>query len=243
MKNSHKASNSARSSSITPSFDAAAVLLDVAGLKARDPLRLLDGECGYAGLFFSPGPPPAREKRVWNDALRAGWFCFRHEGCPSGSAIASLAFSLPREGMAVQAVSDDALLLQLAGPRVRVRMPSKRKIFGPEEVRKGYGVEPWQIPDLFSLIGHSPAGVPGVLGMTPVLARRILAKFSGVHELLARLDLLETYVFRNAGSLQVLLDKQTGRIRTAYARLHLDTGAELPVSCAALERKKYAMLI
>jgi hypothetical protein len=243
MNGSNAANSSARSSSTMPPFEATVVLLDVPGLRARDPLGLLDQDCGRAGLIFSPGELNAREKRVWNEALQGGWFCYRREGCASGHAIASLAFTLPREGEAVLVLSDDALLLQVVGPRVRVRMPSMRRNYGPEEVKKDFGVEPWQIPDLFSLIGHKPAAVPGCPGLPPALARKLLSHFAGVHELLARPDLLEVYALKNPAALRKLLEKQSERIRAAHARLLLDTGAELPVTRRALERKKYAMLI
>jgi 5'-3' exonuclease len=243
MKGSPRGRSSARSSSTTPGSDPTVLLLDVPGLKARDPLSLLPEGTTHAGLLFPGEALTPRWKKIWNSAVQAGWYCFRQEGCAGAQSAAGLAYTLVRLGEVVVIVSDDSVLLQLAGPRVTVRSPSRRRAYDPAAVRRAYGVEPWQIPDYFTLAGHRPWGIPGCLGLSRGVARRLLEKFSGVEELLARLDLLEIHGFPRPGHLQSLLDKQAARLRADHRKLHLDTGAEWTVTRDTLMRKKYAMLI
>jgi len=243
MKDSPKGRNSARSSSTTRASDASVVLLDVPGLKARDPLALIPEAADHAALLFPGDGMTPRLNTAWNSAVQAGWYCFRQEGCTSAQSAAGLAYTLVRQGETVEILSDDPILLQLAGPRVWVRSPSRRRAYDPEAVRRAYGVDPWQVPDYFALAGHRPSGAPGCLGLTRALARRLLERFSGVEELVARPDLLEIWAYPRPGHLQTLLAKQAGRLRSDARKLHLDTGAEWNVNREMLKRKKYAILI
>jgi len=82
-------------------------------------------------------------------------------------------------GFNVSLVTKDKDLMQLIGPQVRMLAPEsggQLDVFGPEEVKKKMGVFPEQIRDLLALMGDSSDNIPGVPGVGPKTAQKILEK-------------------------------------------------------------------
>jgi 5'-3' exonuclease len=57
-----------------------------------------------------------------------------------------------------------------------------RKIFNAEGVRAKFGVEPVLIPDYLALIGDSADGYPGISGIGPATASRLLNRYGPIEE-------------------------------------------------------------
>ena len=66
--------------------------------------------------------------------------------------------------------------------------PMKDKIFDPEEIRKKYKVGPEQLLDCFSLIGDSSDNVPGVAGIGPKTAEKLINEYGSLDGVYAHLD-------------------------------------------------------
>lgn len=85
-------------------------------------------------------------------------------------------------------VTGDRDILQLVDGRVRVFMPTKGlsegKLFGEAEVIEKMGVAPKQIPDLKALMGDTSDNYPGVPGIGPKTAVKLLAEYGSVEKLL-----------------------------------------------------------
>ena len=58
-----------------------------------------------------------------------------------------------------------------------------RKIRDAEAVRENFGVEPTLIPDFLALVGDSADGYPGIAGIGPVSAGRLLNKYGIIENL------------------------------------------------------------
>ena len=57
-----------------------------------------------------------------------------------------------------------------------------KKIFNREAVRAKYGVDPGQIPDYLALIGDSADGYPGIPGVGPSTAARLLNRYGRIED-------------------------------------------------------------
>lgn len=78
-------------------------------------------------------------------------------------------------------VTGDRDLLQLVTPHVKVLMPlvglTKTIMMGEEEVEAKYGVHPRQFIDYKALIGDASDGYPGVTGIGPKSAAKLLQEY------------------------------------------------------------------
>ena len=89
-------------------------------------------------------------------------------------------------------VSGDLDTLQLVKPQVKVYTLKKgvkeTTIYGPNEVRARYGLEPAQLPDYKALRGDPSDNIPGVPGIGDKTAAQLIAKFKGLDQLYAQLE-------------------------------------------------------
>ncbi len=81
----------------------------------------------------------------------------------------------------VAVVTSDRDAFQLVSGRVTVLQPvrgvSELARIGPAEVRERYGVDPEQVPDFIALRGDPSDRIPGVPGIGPKSAARLLSEF------------------------------------------------------------------
>jgi len=69
-------------------------------------------------------------------------------------------------------------------------------VIGPAQVREKMGVPPSQIRDLLALMGDSSDNIPGVPGVGPKTAQKILEKAGTIENLLANPRSLKIPNFR-----------------------------------------------
>ena len=106
-------------------------------------------------------------------------------GAEADDVIATLVRQARDKGMPVVIVSADKDLMQLVGPSV-VLYDSMRDIrYGPEEVKKKFGVEPRQLGDLLALMGDSSDNIPGAPGIGPKTAAKLLVRYGDLESILA----------------------------------------------------------
>ena len=90
-------------------------------------------------------------------------------------------------------VTGDKDMLQLVGPRVTVVSAGPRGekvVYDPAGVKEKWGVEPGQIPDLLALMGDSIDDIPGVPGVGPKTAVKLIGQFGSVDRLYENLPLV-----------------------------------------------------
>ena len=112
----------------------------------------------------------------------------RKDGFEADDLIASLTREALAEGFEVSLVTKDKDLMQLVGANVRMLAPEgkgKIDVFDAAKVREKMGVEPRRIRDLLALMGDSSDNVPGVPGVGPKTAVKILEAAGDLETLLA----------------------------------------------------------
>lgn len=92
----------------------------------------------------------------------------------------------------------DKDILQLVDDRIKIYMPivglSSAKLFGKEEAKERMGVDPIQIPDYKALVGDPSDNYPGVTGIGPKTAIKLLEKYYNIDKIYAHLDDIEPKV-------------------------------------------------
>jgi DNA polymerase-1 len=142
-------------------------------------------------------PPMPDELSRQIPAVRAlvtafGWPILEMEFVEADDIIAALAGSFP--GNPIRIVSHDKDLCQLVDDRVRMLSPGKSSglvELGPDEVYAKFGVGPGQIVDYLSLIGDSSDNIPGVPGIGPKTAAKLLEEFDSIDGLFSKGETIE----------------------------------------------------
>ncbi|MBN1756823.1 MAG: DNA polymerase I [Chitinispirillaceae bacterium] len=169
------------------------------------------------------------------------------QGLEADDLIASTTLQAVDNGFEVFLVTRDKDLMQLIGPRVTMLMPEgggTLSPFGAEQVKDKMGVGPEKIIDYLALVGDSSDNIPGVPGVGPKTASKILSQVAGVDELLA-----DTTVIRNPklrmkiddNREQLILSKQLVTLKTdTPPAFTLDELARQPIdtdACSSLLRE------
>ena len=102
--------------------------------------------------------------------------------------IASLAVQMSKRDHEVVIVSGDKDLLQLVTEKVVMWDPMKDQQMTPERVEKKYGVSINQLLDYFALIGDSSDNVPGVPGVGPKTASRLISDYGSLDGIYENID-------------------------------------------------------
>ncbi len=111
-------------------------------------------------------------------------------GVEADDLIASAVRSLQRAGYKVIIVSGDKDLLQLISDDVVMWDPMKDKFMDALEIRRKYNVTPAQLLDCFSLIGDSSDNVPGIAGIGPKTAERLINQFGSLDGIYENIEVL-----------------------------------------------------
>ena len=109
-------------------------------------------------------------------------------GVEADDIIGTLARQAARAGAAVTIISGDKDLLQLVGPDIVVMDTMQDRAYDSAAVRQKFGVTPDRLIDLFSLTGDSADNIPGVAGIGPKTAEKLLTQFDDLDAIYANLD-------------------------------------------------------
>ncbi len=115
----------------------------------------------------------------------------KEEGVEADDLIASAARALNKQGQEVIIVSGDKDLLLLVADGITAWEPMKDVSMDQEFIRNKYDIAPEQLLDFFALIGDTSDNVPGVPGVGPKTAAKLLAEHGSLDNLLANLDRLK----------------------------------------------------
>ncbi|MCK6546710.1 DNA polymerase I [Myxococcota bacterium] len=100
---------------------------------------------------------------------------FMVSGFEADDVIATLTRRALEEGFDVRIITGDKDLMQLVGDRVQLWEPMKGQRFDEKEVVEKWGVKPTMLRDLLALCGDSSDNIPGVPGIGPKTAAKLLA--------------------------------------------------------------------
>jgi len=171
-------------------------------------LKLEEKYPGASGAFvFDKGRPPHRMKLAPDykanrpptpedllaqlPAIREliaafGWNLIEVQDTEADDLIASIAIQLdPRP---VSIISADKDLSQIVGPNIDMLVPDMAgKGFarrGVGEVREKFGVPPEAIVDYLAMIGDTADNIPGIAGVGPKTAARLIQQFGSIANML-----------------------------------------------------------
>ena len=159
------------------------------------------------------------------------------DGYEADDTIAALARCWLEEGdrlsvpSQVIVLSTDKDLLAMVNDRVFVFDPMNMKLIRPEDVREKWGVDPFQIPDLLAITGDVSDNIPGVPGIGPKTAARLLEGGKTIDDLFSRLDEVPADRIRN-----LLAEHRENVFRNKSVTI-LHAGLPLSGDGESLERK------
>ena len=112
------------------------------------------------------------------------------DGYEADDVVGTLAKNAEIEGFDVYMMTSDKDYGQLVSPNIKMYKPGKMgqpaEILGPEEICEKYGIKrPEQLIDILGLQGDSSDNIPGVPGVGPVSAKKLLANYDSIENMYA----------------------------------------------------------
>lgn len=132
-------------------------------------------------------PEELRSQLPWIHEILAGFGMkvLQVEGFEADDVVCTLAKSAAAAGFDVRLISKDKDLEQLLSPRVKIWDPKDGKLFGPKELLAKKGITPERVIEYLALIGDTSDNVPGVAGVGPKTAVKVLEAVRDIEVVLA----------------------------------------------------------
>jgi DNA polymerase-1 len=162
-----------------------AVILDASGKSFRNDIY---------PEYKANRPPPPEDLRpqfpLIRDATNAFSLpCIEEQGLEADDLIASYARAACERGWDVTIVSSDKDLMQLVGPcgagRIDMLDTMKQVRIGIPEVEEKFGVAPEKVGDVLALMGDAVDNVPGIRGIGPKTATKLIQEHGSLEAALA----------------------------------------------------------
>ena len=124
----------------------------------------------------------------WLEAV--GIYTWCEDGVEADDVIGTLAWEAESAGQSVVVASADKDFFQLINRNIRMLNPNDKSdtLWEAEQVINKTGVTPTQIVDWLSLVGDAVDGIPGVPGVGPKTAAKLLNKYETVENTYQNLD-------------------------------------------------------
>jgi len=200
-----------------------AVILDKAGTSFRNEIY----------PEYKANRPPAPEDLVpqfplIRDATRAfSLACIEEDDLEADDLIASYARAAAEQGWDVTIVSSDKDLMQLVGPHgqghIDMLDTMKNQRIGIPEVEEKFGVPPEKVGDVLALMGDSVDNIPGVFGVGPKTATKLIQEHGDLEAALAAAPEMKK------SKLQERLIEQADMARLSRVLVTLKEDCELPL--------------
>jgi DNA polymerase I len=206
-----------------------AVVLDKSGTSFRN------------GIYsdYKANRPPAPEDLVpqfplIRDATRAfSLACIEEEDVEADDMIASYARAAAKAGWDVTIVSSDKDLMQLVGndgdARIDMLDTMKNLRIGIPEVVEKFGVPPAKVGDVLALMGDSVDNIPGVFGVGPKTATKLIQDHGDLDSVLAAAPAMKP------SKLQERLIEQADMARLSRVLVELKADCPLPIPIEAFK--------
>ncbi|MFM5929903.1 MAG: DNA polymerase I [Novosphingobium sp.] len=201
-----------------------AVILDASGVSFRNEI--------YDQYKANRPPPPEDLKPQFpliRDATRAFSLpCIEVEGLEADDLIASYAHAACERGWNVTIVSSDKDLMQLVGPcgkggRIDMLDTMKNLRIDIPEVEEKFGVPPALVGDVLALMGDSVDNVPGIRGIGPKTATKLIQEHGGLEAALAAAPDMKPSKLRES------LIEQADMARLSRVLVQLKEDCDLPM--------------
>ncbi len=122
------------------------------------------------------------------------------EGVEADDIIGTVAKMCEKDNLQCNIVSGDKDFMQLINDKTLLYAPQARRrekeIFNAQKVSEKWGVGPEHIIDLLGIMGDSSDNVPGVEGVGPVTAKKLIQKFGSMEKIYENIDQIENEKMR-----------------------------------------------
>jgi len=122
-----------------------------------------------------------------------GFANFEIEGLEADDIIATLKNKIQQQNpdLKIIIITSDKDMMQIVDEKTYVYDPRAEEngdpLFTPEKVKEKFGVRPEQIPDYLALVGDQIDNIPGIKGIGPEGAKKLLEKFNSVEQIFEKL--------------------------------------------------------
>ncbi|MBT0667686.1 DNA polymerase I [Novosphingobium profundi] len=203
-----------------------AVILDAGSKSFRNDI--------YADYKANRPPPPedlVPQFPLIRDATRAFSLpCIEEQGYEADDLIASYARAAAKQGWDVTIVSSDKDLMQLVGTcpegggKVDMLDTMKNQRIDLPEVAEKFGVTPDKVGDVLALMGDAVDNVPGVFGVGPKTATKLIQEHGDLETVLAAAPAMKK------SKLQERLIEQAEQARLSRVLVALKEDCALPIA-------------
>src|SRR3989338_1978761 len=122
---------------------------------------------------------------------------FEQDGIEADDIIGTICTKL-KKNVEVVIISGDKDMMQLIGPKVSMIDTMKDKTYHATDVEEKLGVGPELVVDFLGLTGDSSDNIPGVPGVGPKTAQKLLQQFHSLEKIYSHLDELPQEKLRNS---------------------------------------------
>src|SRR6185503_8377785 len=181
-----------------------------------------------------PPPPPELVPQfpLIRDATRAFSIpCIEQDGLEADDIIACYAKAALAEGWHVTIVSSDKDLMQLIEPGIDMLDTMRDRRIGEAEVIEKFGVPPAQLGDVLALMGDSVDNVPGVPGIGPKTASKLIQEYGSLEAVLAAAPEMKPSKMRD----NLIEHADKARLSRELVRLICDSPLPEPLDALALK--------
>ena len=189
----------------------------------------------YAEYKAHRPPPPedlVPQFPMIRDATRAFSLpCIEEQGWEADDLIASYAKAALAQGWQVTIVSSDKDLMQLIEPGLDMYDTMNNRRLGAEAVVEKFGVEPKQLGDVLALMGDTVDNVPGVPGVGPKTAAKLILEHGDVEGVLAAAPDMKKGKLRD----NLIEHAEAARMSRRLVALACDVPLEHPLEELALQ--------
>ncbi len=146
------------------------------------------------------------------------------EGVEADDVIGTIAKAAAAKGNNVVIVTGDKDFMQLVGNGIEILDTMKEKKIGPSEVVEKFGVPPEQVIDVIGLSGDASDNIPGVKGIGPKTAAKLIQQFGSVENLIKNTSDLEGGIKD-----KITADSKSAMLSKKLATIHTDVEMNLSV--------------
>ena len=162
-----------------------------------------------------------------------------NEGYEADDIIATVVEKNKKEELSTYIVTGDKDIMQLVDDKTFVYNPGNKFsgpiIYDKEKVCKKWNVSPDKICDLLSIMGDASDNIPGVKGIGPKTASKLINDFGGAQEILGKVDDIAN------NRIKELIKNQVEDIRmaTELVKLKKDVPVEFDIDSMNVDNVKF----
>ncbi len=156
------------------------------------------------------------------------------EGYEADDIIGSLSKKYANEDTKVIIATGDMDTLQLIDKNILVASPSKGiknlKFYTEEEVEKKYGIKPRQVIDFKAICGDKSDNIPGIRGLGPVAATKILNIYGTLENIYANIEKINPSTLKE----KFINDKEIAFLSQKLARINIELNLNIDLKSTHL---------